>query len=245
MTPDQIADNIFAVRQRMESACERSGRPPQSVRLIAVSKTMSAETVAVALALGVQDFGENRLEEALGKMFALDGADAPHWHMLGHVQSRKAKEVVQAGFSLIHSLDTLKLAHRYDRFALEFGVSLPVLLEVNVSGEASKAGWQIPDWESDKDVRARFFAEAKNVLQCKGLVVRGLMTMAPYEVEPEKTRPVFRCLARLRDALQEELGQALPELSMGMTNDYDIAIEEGATLVRIGRAIFGEREAKV
>ncbi|MBZ0305674.1 MAG: YggS family pyridoxal phosphate-dependent enzyme [Anaerolineae bacterium] len=237
-----IGENITQVRERIAAACQRAGRSPEEITLVAVSKTRPASDIIQAVEHGIMDFGENRLEEAAAKMPAL--ADYPvRWHMIGHVQSRKSSEVATLGFHLIHSLDTIKLARRYSQFAVEKGLTLPVLLEINVSGETTKSGWIAYNWEKDDAVRLTLWHDIEMVLSLPGLQVQGLMTMAPIVEHMEAARPVFQSLA----ILQRALGESYPDttwlhLSMGMTDDFDVAIEEGATLVRIGRAIFGERE---
>ena len=232
-----IAANVARVEERIAAACARAGRARNAVTLVAVSKTRSAAEVAAAWRCGLRHFGENRVEEAEVKLPEVTAAlpgERPTWHLIGHLQSRKARTAAEL-FDTVHSVDSLRLAARLDRFAGEAGRRLPVLLEVNVSGEASKFGW---DAQSAAG-RAAFVAEAQALAALTHLEVRGLMTMAPLVVSAEETRPVFRALRALRD----ELRLAAPfgawdELSMGMTNDYAVAIEEGATLVRIGRAIF-------
>jgi PLP dependent protein len=237
----EIAHNIQAVQAKIQIACEKVGRSLDEVLLVAVSKTMPAELVRAAAEAGLTHFGENRIEEALSKKNVL--AELPlSWHMIGHIQSRKAEDVAQGGFTLVHSLDSLKLADRYSRFALEQGGEVPVLLEVNVSGESTKSGWELFGWENDDARRATLWQDIEHMLELPGLRIEGLMTMAPYYNEAEEARPVFRSLVGLREALRDDFPQ-IPwqHLSMGMTNDYDVAIEEGATIVRVGRAIFGER----
>jgi pyridoxal phosphate enzyme (YggS family) len=235
-----LAENVAALRRRITEAAERAGRDPTAVTLVAVSKTHPPATIRAAADCGLSDFGENRVEEALPKL-----AELPvlRWHMVGHVQSRKAKDVAQAGFALVHSVDTLKLAERLSRFAVEVGRVQDVLLECNVSGEASKAGFGAHDpaaWPALLD-------EFGKVVALPGLRVRGLMTMAPLDTDHVTARPYFRRLRELRDAARERaaherwLQTDWAALSMGMTDDFEGAIAEGATLVRIGRAIFGER----
>lgn len=237
-----IAENVSRVRQQIDAACERAGRDPVSVMLVAISKTQPPEAILEVAAAGVQHFGENRVEEASAKIPAVMAqiGRAPVWHMVGHIQSRKAKEVPPL-FQVVHSVDTVRLAERLARATVERGGVLDVLLEVNVSGEASKAGFAAHGWEQDADVRAQIWGDVRQIAALPGLNVRGLMTMAPIVDAMEQARPVFAGLANLRRALADSLGRALPDLSMGMTDDYPVAIEEGATLVRIGRAIFGER----
>ncbi len=238
-----IAANISRVREQIAAACARAGRDPASVTLIAVSKTHPPQAVLEAAAAGVQHFGENRVEESMTKIPATSAqTDLPLvWHMIGHIQSRKAKEVPPL-FQVVHSVDTVKLAERLSKVVVERESTLDVLLEVNISGEASKAGFAASGWDQDAGVRAALLDDVRQIGTLPGLNLRGLMTMAPIVEDMEQTRPVFAGLAALRDALAESLGAPLPDLSMGMTDDYPVAIEEGATLVRIGRAIFGERE---
>lgn len=241
---ETIAQNLEAVQERIYQAATRAGRSVDEVTLIAVSKTMPAEAVVQAMQAGMFHFGENRLEEVGHKMeeVAQLTGQSPHWHMIGHIQSRKAKEVAQAGFAMVHSVDNLKLAKRLDQFGGEAGQRVSVLLEINLSGEASKSGWQLRDWGRDEEVRAQFWQDVEIILALPHLHIEGLMTMAPYEANPEETRPVFRNMVVLQEYLKQSFAQAeWTHLSMGMTNDFEVAIEEGATLVRIGRAIFGER----
>ncbi|MEJ5220434.1 MAG: YggS family pyridoxal phosphate-dependent enzyme [Tepidiforma sp.] len=223
-----IADRAAGVRRRIARACERAGRDPGGVRLIAVSKTFGPEAVAEALAAGVTDFGENRVQEALPKLAAVAelaaerGLPAPRWHMVGHLQSNKARAAAGA-FAILHGIDSTRLLDVLERTAGDR--IIPVLLEVNVAGEATKYGF------APGDVAAAL-AYARGLSRVR---VEGLMTVAPPVRDPEEARPVFRQLA----GLARECG--LRELSMGMTGDFEVAIEEGATMVRIGRAIFGER----
>jgi pyridoxal phosphate enzyme (YggS family) len=185
-----------------------------------------------------RDFGENRIEEAAPKMDGLQGDGRLRWHMIGHVQSRKARDVVQAEFALVHSIDTLRLAQRVGQLAQAAGRRQAVLLECNVSGEASKAGFGA----AETDGQRTLLDEIRQIVALPGLDVRGLMTMAPQVAEPELARPYFQRLAELRNLLRQEVpGPDWAELSMGMTDDFEVAVEAGATLVRVGRAIFGER----
>ncbi len=237
-----IADNIRDVRQKIADACDRAGRDPNKVTLIAVSKTSPVEAVLEAVAAGMQHFGENRVEEAESKIPAVvSQVSIPlTWHMIGHIQSRKAR-VVAPLFQCIHSIDTLKLAQKFSTLAVETRQQLDVLLEVNVSGEEAKHGFAAQNWSEKSVEKDVLWKEIEQVLVLPGLHVRGLMTMAPIVTDPQETRPVFASLAALRDALQNTFTVKLPDLSMGMTDDYPVAIEEGATLVRVGRAIFGVR----
>jgi PLP dependent protein len=229
-----LCDNIERVQARIAAAEKRAGRSGE-VTLVAVSKTRAAETVAAAYRTGLCIFGENRVEEAAPKALAVEAILAERnlrgapieWHMIGHLQSRKAAEVFP-WVSLVHSVDTIKLAARLSR-AIPSGTTLPILLEVNVSGEGSKAGF----------APAQLPPAIEEIGALPGLRVEGLMTMAPIVEQAELARPVFRDLRRLRDQLARQYpGMPWTHLSMGMTDDFEVAIEEGATLVRIGRAVF-------
>lgn len=217
-----IAENVQLLRRRVERAAERAGRSPAAVTIVAVSKTFPAEAIVEALAAGLTHIGENRVQEAKPKVTALAATGQhPTWHLVGHLQTNKVKEAL-ALFDVIQSVDSLRLAEALSGRAQR---PMPVLLEVNVAGETSKYGF------APEEV----MAAAEAVARLPHLEVRGLMTVAPLVDDPEEVRPVFRRLRELRDAL------GLPDLSMGMTDDCEVAIEEGATMVRIGRAIFGER----
>ncbi len=230
ISQQQLAANIAAVRSAIAAAAQRAGRDPATITLIAVSKTKPVELVAMAHRLGVTDFGENRVQEALPKISAFHPPDV-RWHMIGRLQSNKAGKVAEA-FDWVQSIDSLHLARTLDQQAAKQAKRLPVLLEVNVAGEESKAGLA----PADLPALARQIAELPN------LAIQGLMTVAPLVADPEQVRPVFRALRELRDHVRDELPHCTwQQLSMGMTDDYSVAIEEGATIVRIGRAIFGER----
>ncbi|HYO89644.1 MAG TPA: YggS family pyridoxal phosphate-dependent enzyme [Candidatus Limnocylindrales bacterium] len=237
-----IAENVARVRGGLAQACEQSGRDPADVRLIAVSKTHPASAVCEAIEAGVRDFGENRVEEAVGKIAevaALRGDAAIMWHMIGHIQSRKARDAAPL-FQAVHSVDGLKLAAKLAQ-AIPGDERLRVLLECNVSGETSKGGFDMAGWQTDSARLEQLAAVLRVMCDLTSLEVCGLMTMAPIAADMEQTRPVFQSLRRLRDALEQQTGQPLPELSMGMTDDFPIALAEGATMVRVGRAVFGER----
>ncbi|MBN1976655.1 MAG: YggS family pyridoxal phosphate-dependent enzyme [Anaerolineae bacterium] len=240
----EIVHNLARVQERIAQAALRSGREPTDVTLIAITKTHPAESIVAAYQAGVRHFGENRVEEGAAKMPAVHAAidgPRPKWHMVGHVQSRKAPGVVE-GFDYIHSVDRLKIAQRLSRFAQEAGRKLPALLECNVSGEESKFGFDLQGWEQDVTRKKTFFTAVEEMLTLPGLAIQGLMTMAPFVPDPETVRPVFTSLRRLLDTLQERLPWGdWRHLSMGMSDDFEVAVEEGATLVRIGRAIFGAR----
>lgn len=237
-----IAHNIQQVQAHMAEACQRAGRSVADVTLVAVSKFQPTEAVLAAFEAGVTHFGENRAEDAVEKIaqVAQQASKPITWHMIGHVQSRKAKLIYPA-FSLVHSVDSLKLAQKLAQYAQETGQTARILLEVNISGESSKEGLPAYDWQRNLSVQRELWRSVESILSVPNVRVEGLMTMAPYEAQPEATRPVFRSLAALRERLAHDFGQLFSTLSMGMTNDYPVAIEEGATLVRVGRAIFGER----
>jgi len=233
----KIAANLARVEELIAAACARVGRARREVTLVAVTKQRSADQIAAAWRCGVRHLGENRVEEAELKAPQLASrweAEPPAWHLIGHLQSRKARTAVEL-FDTIESVDSLRLATRLDRFAAEAGRRLPVLLEVNVSGEETKYGWAAT---RTAEIEA-LVEDARRLAELTSLDVRGLMTMAPLVTDAEQTRPVFRAVRELRDLLRREASfTTWDELSMGMTNDYPVAIEEGATLVRIGRAIF-------
>lgn len=225
-----IAQNLTEVKKRIEAAARRAGRGLGQVRLVAVSKTVPVARLQEAVAAGQTLFGENYLQEAQPKIAAL--GDAAHWHFVGHLQTKKAKGVVGL-FDLIHSVDRLKLAQALDQAAARLGRIQDILIQVNLAGEASKSG-AAPGEVADL---------LEEIGKLPHLRVMGLMTMPPWFDEPERVRPYFRALRELRDRLEELRLSAsgLPELSMGMTGDFEVAVEEGATLVRVGAAIFGER----
>ncbi len=229
----QLVDNIERVRASIAETARRAGRTAGEITLVAVSKTVPIELVKIAYNVGVTDFGENRVQDALPKIAGFHPRGM-RWHMIGHLQSNKASKIVSP-FACLHSLDSLHLAQTVNRHAGEQGKRLPVLLQVNVADEESKEGMS-PDEVPEV---------ARQVLALPHLEVQGLMTIAPLVQNPEEARGVFRALRVLRDRLREELPRSSwQHLSMGMTDDYGIAIEEGATIVRIGRAIFGERVYK-
>jgi PLP dependent protein len=236
---DEIRVRYLHVMQQVAAAARSAGREPASVRLVTVTKTHPLETVRAVIAAGARDLGENYAEEALEKIQAVGAVDGLRWHMIGHVQGRKA-ELVAAHFELLHSLDSLKLAGRLDRFAGEAGRRLPVLLEVNVSGEASKFGY--PAWDEEHWLALR--EEIRQIALLPNLEIRGLMTMPPYSEIGEESRPFFQRMRSLQVFLQEYFPQVTwNELSMGTSADFTVAIEEGATLVRVGTAILGTRQA--
>ncbi len=234
--PSDLNANLNTVRTQIAGAAERSGRDPASIRLVAVTKQVSTDRIRAIHALGIRAIGENRVQEALRKQAEM--ADlALEWHLIGHLQTNKVKQVIGA-FDLIHGVDSVKLARELDaRAAAQWlGKSRQdVLLQVNVAREASKHGFFPED----------LLAAAQEIQSLNHVNLRGLMTVAPYAVQPESVRGVFRRLRELRDACQRALGDRaeLSELSMGMSQDFPVAIEEGATIVRIGSALFGRRPA--
>jgi pyridoxal phosphate enzyme (YggS family) len=226
-----IEERFAEIRERVEAAAERSGRLGSSVRVVAVSKYRTVEEIEEALDAGVEEIGENRVQEAEHKYPLLQGRQMT-WHLVGHLQSNKAKRAVQM-FAWIHSVDSHKLAERIDRLAKEIGKRQRVLVQVDLAGEETKAG--LP--------AAQLFEALEKMGRLEHLSVEGLMVLPPYLSDPEDVRPFFSRLRALRDEAVERnlLGSRLEELSMGMTHDFEVAIEEGATMVRIGTAIFGER----
>jgi pyridoxal phosphate enzyme (YggS family) len=233
MSPDAgtIARHREDVLARIAEAAARAGRNPGDVTLMAVTKTHPPETVALAARAGINRFGENRVQEGAAKVAALS-AEFPdlEWRLIGPLQSNKAKAALQ-WFRVIETLDRERLAARLEALLAETGETLPVLLELNLGGEASKAG-------ASPGAVERLYEAA---LACPHLEVRGVMAVPPYHPDPERSRPYFRQLAGIRDGLVRRFGRALPELSMGMSHDYAVAVEEGATEVRIGTALFGPR----
>jgi PLP dependent protein len=233
-----IRENYQYTLDQIASAARKSSRDPNEIRLVVVTKSQPLEVVRAAIEGGVRILGENYPEEAVTKIQSLAGQSGVEWHMIGHVQSRKAR-LVADHFALLHSLDSLKLAKRLDRFAAERNSVLPVLLEFNVGGEESKAGWDASDesqWEA-------LLPDISSILHLPNVRVRGLMTMPPLETDPDDSRRYFQRLRQLRDGLASQFPQAdWRELSMGTSADYPVAVEEGATLVRVGTAIVGARK---
>jgi pyridoxal phosphate enzyme (YggS family) len=239
-----LRDRVAGIRQRIALACQRAGRDDATVRLIAVTKTHDAATVAGVLNAGVTDVGENRVQEAEAKIEALAAAQpGATWHLIGHLQRNKARRAALL-FAVIQSIDSVELAAAVARHAHAAGRTLDILLQVNVSGEASKEGFDLQHWRSDPAQLAAFIDAARDIAALAGTRITGLMTIAPLAVDAEQARPVFRALRALRDTLRVQAPEICwDELSMGMTDDFEVAIEEGATMVRIGRALFGARPA--
>jgi pyridoxal phosphate enzyme (YggS family) len=228
-----LVDRIERVRARMRDAARRANRAVDEITLVAVSKTHPVESIQAAIACGLTEFGENRVQEAEQKI-PIVGREAAKWHLIGHLQSNKARRAVEL-FDVIHSLDSAALASRLNRICEEIQrETLPVLIQVDLGHESTKTG------VAEDSVREVVAA----VRDCPRLKLIGLMTLPPFFDEPEQVRPYFHRLRELRDKLQAEgsFANQRGELSMGMTHDFEIAIEEGATMVRVGTAIFGERE---
>jgi pyridoxal phosphate enzyme (YggS family) len=229
----EVAENLAEVQQRIADAARRVGRMPQEVTLVAVSKTKPMSLVQAAYAAGQRDFGENRVEELVEKVAEARelGLAEMRWHLIGTIQSRKSSQAI-GPFVLIHSVDRMKIARRLSRDAQAADRTMPVLLEVNVSGEASKHGFD-PE---------NISALVPALQELPGIRVEGLMSMAPLVEDAEEVRPVFRNLRLLQERLQGSYpSMSWRHLSMGMTNDFEVAVEEGATIVRVGTAIFGKR----
>lgn len=224
-----IRENIITVRQKLRDACLKSGRSPENIKLLAVTKNVPPGMIKEALAAGVTDLGENRVQELMKKQEAL--GSGPQWHLIGHLQTNKVKYLV-GRVSLIHSLDSFNLAAELNKLWLEREMQCNVLVQVNISGENSKYG--LPAGEVCDFI--------KEVALMPSIRVRGLMTIAPFVEDPERTRPVFRELRLLSENLSLKFPELkLQYLSMGMTNDYTVAVEEGANIIRVGTALFGAR----
>jgi pyridoxal phosphate enzyme (YggS family) len=229
-----ISENVAAVRERISSAARRAGCPPEVITLMAVSKTQAAERIREAYNAGLIVFGENRVQEFSGKIGSLRDLPDADWHLIGHLQTNKAAKAAEFFFA-VDSVDSLKLAEKLDAAARGLGKKLDVLVEINVGGETAKSG-VAPDSPALEELLIA-------APRLEALAFRGLMTVPPFTEDPEDTRPYFRKLRELRDTMA---GRGLPAvtldlLSMGMSHDFEIAIEEGSTCVRVGTAIFGER----
>lgn len=231
-----IARRLAAVEDRIARAANEAGRDPAEVRLVTVTKGFPEAAVRAAYAAGLRRFGENLVEHLTARMENLADLASVEWHLIGPLQSRKVK-LAPATVGLIHAVDRLKIARRLEAHGADLGQTFPVLLECNLSGESSKSGWRL----EREDAWASAAGEAEEIAGMPHLDLRGLMTMAPLGATVDVQRAVFGRLARLRATLADRLGRPLPELSMGMSDDFEAAVAEGATLVRIGRAILGER----
>jgi len=224
-----FAENLDSIRQRIAAACARAGREASTVTLLAVSKTHPPEVIRAAVEAGQFLFGENKIQEAKAKLPLCPGR--ARWQFIGHLQSNKVRDAV-AMFEMIQGVDSLAIAQEISRRAVQAAKTMPVLLEVNVAGEGSKFGYR-PD---------QLLADLNALNALPKIEIHGLMAVPPYTPVPEKVRPYFQRLRDLKTQAEEVLGAPLPQLSMGMSGDFEVAIEEGSTLVRIGTALFGERE---
>ncbi len=234
---ETIRNNYAAVVERIQRAASSAGRDPAEIKLVVVTKTQPVEVVKSVIAAGASDMGENYVEEAMPKIQALAAIPHLYWHMIGHVQSRKALEVCEH-FQYVHSLDSVKLAERLNRFAGSRPESLPIWMEFNVGGEETKSGWNIArrqDWGT-------ILHELERIFQFPNLRILGVMAVPPYSPKPEDSRPYYRLLREFQKYIRD--GLRLPDLtglSMGMSGDFEVAIQEGSTCVRIGQAILGPR----
>jgi pyridoxal phosphate enzyme (YggS family) len=228
MSHSTIAENFEVIRQRIATACERCGRAADSAALLAVSKTFPAETVRAAVEAGQILFGENRVQEAADKIPQLP--EKLEWHLIGHLQKNKIRKALPL-FPVIHSIDSLKLAQQVDRVAAELGLFPKVYLQVNIADDGAKFGFTVEQIEQQLDT----------LLDLEKLEIQGLMTIPAFTPEAEDSRKFFADLRELRDRLENKSGIPLPGLSMGMSHDFEVAIEEGATIVRVGSSLFGKR----
>ena len=223
-----FAENLDSIQQRIAAACARAGRAPNSVTLLAVSKSHPPETIRVAVNAGQLLFGENKIQEAKAKIPLSPGK--ARWQFIGHLQSNKVRDAVQL-FEMIQGVDSLAIAQEISKRAEQAARTLPILLEVNVAGEGSKFGYA-PE---------KLLAELNELNALPRIEIHGLMAIPPFAAVPEKARPYFKKLRELKVQCEQILGAPLPHLSMGMSGDFEVAIEEGATIVRVGTALFGER----
>ncbi len=224
---DRISANVAGIRNRIEHSCERSGRKTEDITLVGVTKTVGLAEIRALYQAGIRDFGENRIEVGLPKVETLSDLADVNWHMIGHLQRNKAAKAVN-GFHVFHGVESSKLVEKLTELAVQSKSRYDVFLEVNIAGEDNKYGVQ-PE---------AAVVLARQILQAGNLRLRGLMTMAPFTDDTDLIRSVFRGLRQLRDTLQQNAGEHLPDLSMGMSGDFEIAVEEGSTLVRVGTALF-------
>jgi pyridoxal phosphate enzyme (YggS family) len=232
-----INKNYHHVVERIKHTALDIGRDPKDIRLVVVTKTHPIEIIQYLKDIGLSDFGENYVEEAIPKITVIKNNPSLQWHMIGHVQSRKAKDVCEY-FDYVHSVDSVKIANRLNRFAIQLGKLLPVWLEFNISGEQSKSGWDISNefaWETT-------LPDIDKITQLSNINVLGFMTIPPYSDIAENSRAYYRRLRKFRDYIADRLqSKSFHELSMGMSSDFEVAIQEGSTCVRIGQAILGPR----
>ena len=239
-----IAENIAQIREQIAAAARRAGRNPADITLMAVSKTFPVESIRDAYAAGLRVFGENRVQEFAGKANALRDLPDAEWHLIGHLQTNKAAKATEL-FDAVDSVDSVRMAEKLNAFAESAGKTLSVLIEINVGGEQAKSGVEPGSYErcSDEPGSDELEQILRGAPRWEHLKIRGLMTIPPYAEDPESSRPYFRQLRQIRDSIA---ARELPKigtsvLSMGMSHDFEVAIEEGATCVRVGTAIFGER----
>jgi hypothetical protein len=225
-----LAENLNSIRQRIGAACTRAGRAEESVTFLPVSKGQPPEAVRAAADLGLRCFGENRVQEAKAKIGQCPGN--LRWHLIGHLQSNKCRDAVHF-FEMIQSVDSLALAEEIDKWAGKSAKTMPILIEVNIAGESSKFGCRPEE----------LLADLPRINALPKIEIHGLMTVAPWAADAEKVRPVFRRLRELKGECEQILGAPLPHLSMGMSGDFEVAIEEGSTIIRVGTAFFGPRSA--
>ena len=240
-----MKERLHHVHEQIDRACAKAQRDPATVALVGVSKTQPIESLLEAYDAGLRHFGENRIEECQHKVpsvhHALGNAQDLHWHFIGHIQSRKAKEVVGM-FPTIHSVDSMKLARKLNELATDLSHLPDLFIQINISGESSKSGFEAYNWQHHPQRATQLQAELLQLFSHRNVNYIGLMTMAPFGVDETQLRRIFFDLAELRQQIEQWCSCTLPHLSMGMTDDYPIAIEAGATMVRVGRAIFGERQ---
>ena len=233
----KIYDNYLSVLDRITKAAKNAGRDPDDIRLVVVTKTQPIEAIQAVVEAGATDLGENYVEEALPKITGLKSEKAIKWHMIGHLQSRKVLPVCEY-FQYLHSLDSLKLAEKLARNASELNISLPVMLEFNVGGEESKSGWNIWINENWDDI----LSDIENIIALPALNLLGVMTITPYSPNPEESRPYYQRLRKFQEIVINHFKLSnFTDLSIGMSGDFEIAIQEGSTWVRVGQAIFGSR----
>jgi hypothetical protein len=237
---DEVQENYHRILDRISNTATHAGQEPSGIRLVVVTKGQPIEKIRAVLQAGATDLGENYVEEAVPKIIEFSDSKKINWHMIGHVQSRKASLVCQY-FHYLHSLDSIKLAERLSRFSGEVNKSLPVMLEFNVGGELSKSGWDIwkgEDWE-------KILPDIERIISLPGIKLKGIMTIPPYMADPEGSRLYYRRLRKFMEYIADRIHLSnFNELSMGMSGDFEVAIQEGSTWVRIGQAIFGPRIEK-
>lgn len=234
---NQIKKNLTSVRERINRAAQRAHRDPSDVKLVAVTKLMPVGTIEAGIEAGLRCFGENYPEQAAEKIKVIRPNKPVEWHMIGHIQSRKTETVCQH-FDMVHSVDRMKIARYLDRYSRDIGLIMPVLIEVNLSGEESKFGWEA----SDEGKWSALLEEFRAMAKLPNIKIRGLMSMPPFFDDPEQTRPIYKRLNHLQQYLQEKAPEASwDELSIGTSFDFEVAVEEGATYIRVGTEIFGKR----